>query len=210
MEKFDYKPNSYKFKAEEQASEETKPVEVQKVVQGPVVVKKKTGVKKLLNMLITDDLPKIKDYIFKDVLIPSIKRAADEIITNSSHMLFYGETARRKDGYPGTKVTFKDYSSYSKPSSSSYSSSSNTERTGFDYEDYVFNFRGDAEMVLAEMENILAKYRIVRVSQLYDLMGKKNNNYCVYNYGWTNLDNAKVVRVSDGYVLQLPKPYSID
>lgn len=206
MEKFDYKPNSFKYKEEQKtAVEETKPVEVQKVVQGPVTIKKKTGARKLLNMLIAEDLPSIKDHVFKDVLIPSIKKAIDDIV----HMLLYGESARSRDKYPGTKVTFKDYSSYSKSSGSS-SSSSSSERTGFDYEDYVFDMRGDAEQVLFQMEDILDKYRIVRVSQLYELMGKKNNNYCVYNYGWTNLDNAKVVRVREGYVLQLPKPYSID
>lgn len=211
MENMEFKPNSFKYREEQKkSSEETKPVvEIQKVVQGPVSVKKKSGAKRLFNMLLAEDFPKVKEYILQDVLIPSIKKALDDIISNGSHMLIFGESARNKsNSFIGTKVSFKDYTSYSK--SSNTQSTYKTERTGFDYEDMIFDFRGDAEEVLAQMKDLLAKYGIVRVSYLYELIGKKNDNYCVYNYGWTNLDSARVVRMSNGYSLQLPKPYTID
>lgn len=215
MEKIDYKPNSYKFREEQKkASEpakETKPIEVQKVIQGPVTIKKKTGARRLISMLLADDLPKVKDYVVNDVLWPSLKRALDEIITNGSHMMIWGADARsRNNNMPGSSVSYKykDYTSYSK--APSQPQESRAERSGFDYEDIVFDYRGDAEMVITQMQDILKRYGIVRITNLYELIGKKNDNYCVYNYGWTNLDNAKVVRVATGYVLQLPKPYTID
>lgn len=209
MEKFDYKPNSFKYKEEQKRKNaEDTPAPVQSVVQGPVTIKKKSGAKKLFSMLVTEDLPKVKDFVLQDVVVPSIKKAIDDTFTNGIRILLYGEAGRNKNGrtVPGASVTYKDYSSYSKTPSRP----AETERTRFEYEDVVFSIRGDAEMVLTRMEEYIDRYGIVSVGTLYELIGKKSNNYCLNNWGWTNLSSAKVARVPDGYSLQLPKPYIID
>ena len=213
MENFDFKPNSFKYKEEQKkASEETKPVEVQKVVQGPVTIKKPTGIKRIFRMLLAEDLPKVKEYVLQDVLIPSAKKAIDDIVTNTSSILLYGNSGRNKKNTTpfGTRVSYyNDYTSYSKPSNNT-TVKSTTERTGFDFEQYVFDNRGDAEKVLDQLQDILGRYGLVRVSNLYESMGVKSNNYCIYNYGWTNLSAAKVSRVPNGYILDLPRPYTLD
>ena len=211
MEQFDYKPNSFKYKEEQKkVSEETKPVEVQKVIQGPVTVQKKKGVKKIFRMILAEDLPKVKEYVLQDVLVPSIKKAISDIVTNGSDILIYGNTKRDKNSNPfSSRVSYKDYSSYSKPINNTMRTNT-IERTGFDFDEFVFNTRGDAEMVLTQMEDVLSRYGIVRVTNFYESIGEKNNNYQLHNYGWTNLASAKVVRVPNGYIIQLPNPYPID
>ena len=51
-------------------------------------------------------------------------------------------------------------------------------------------------------------YQMVSVADLYDLVGV-TGDYTDNKYGWTNLRNAKVVRVRDGYMIDLPKALPI-
>lgn len=212
MENYDFKPNSFKYKEEQKkTSEEPKPVAAQKVVQGPVTIKKPTGIKRIFRMLLAEDLPKVKEYVLQDVLIPSAKKAIDDIVTNTSSILLYGSSGRNKKTTSpfGTKVSYyNDYTSYSKPGNTT--TVKPVDRTGFDFDQYVFNNRGDAEAVLEQLFDMLSRYGLVRVSNFYEAIGEKSNNYCIYNYGWTNLNAAKVARVPSGYIIELPRPYALD
>ena len=64
--------------------------------------------------------------------------------------------------------------------------------------------RGEADAVLSRMDEIMEEYDIVRVADLYDLVGI-TGDYTDNKYGWTNIRDAKVVRVRDGYKIQLPR-----
>ena len=80
----------------------------------------------------------------------------------------------------------------------------------YDYNDVIFETRGDAERVLEQMRAILARAKIVRVSQLYDLCritGEYTDNY----WGWASLFDARVVSTRDGrYKILLQPPMSIN
>ena len=53
-------------------------------------------------------------------------------------------------------------------------------------------------------DEIMEEYETVRVADLYDLVGI-TGNYTDNNYGWTNIKNAQVVRVRDGYKIKMPR-----
>jgi hypothetical protein len=78
-----------------------------------------------------------------------------------------------------------------------------------DYDNIIFDNRGDAEAVLTSMEDILDQFGCVSVADLYDLADVAAPNYTVNNYGWTNLANAQVLRCRDGYIIKLPKVTSL-
>lgn len=78
-------------------------------------------------------------------------------------------------------------------------------RTNFDYDDILFDTRGDAEAVLDSMNDIISQYGMVSVSDFYDLANVANDNYTMNRYGWTNIAGATAVRVRDGYILKLPR-----
>ena len=59
------------------------------------------------------------------------------------------------------------------------------------------------------MCELIDTYQMVKVADLYDLVGI-SCDYTANNYGWTNLRNASVERVRDGYILKLPKALPID
>ena len=63
--------------------------------------------------------------------------------------------------------------------------------------------------MLSELLNIIAGYNLVTVSEYYGIVNQPTR-YTDERYGWTNLDNARVVRVRDGYMIKLPRPLPID
>ena len=59
------------------------------------------------------------------------------------------------------------------------------------------------------MDELIDTYSMVSVADLYDLIGV-TGNYTDNKYGWTNIRNAEVVRVREGYLLKLPKALPIN
>ena len=73
MEIKDYPSNTLKDRAKTNntVTPVTTEKKVDKVVTGKVVTKKKNGFEKFFTSMIENDLPKVKEYVFSDVLIPS-------------------------------------------------------------------------------------------------------------------------------------------
>jgi hypothetical protein len=194
-----YTPNSHKYK-EEQANKK----EIKKVVSGTVKTKKKSEIRKLSDVFISEDAANVKNYIFFDVLVPAIKNAIIDIATDSVTMIFGG--SRRRNGINYSNPSKSSYISYNKYSDRRddrrYDDSRS--RTGYSYDDIILETRGDAEEVLDQMESLIDTYGMVSVADMYDLVGK-SCNYTDNKYGWTNLRNAEPIRMRDGYMLKLPK-----
>lgn len=205
MEIETYKPNSHKSK-EKQKETKGEQKKLEKVVSGNVIVKKKSGLHKLTDVFISEDASSVKSYIVSDVLIPTIQNLFCDIIKDSADIIFGG----------GTKRSRKDRSGYSYISYDRFSDrrddrrySSDTRRSGLDYDDIVLETKGDAEEVLMQLDALIEQYGQATVGDLFDLVGK-SGPYTANKYGWTNLRNARSERVREGYLLKLPKACPID
>ena len=102
------KPNSYKAK-QETATKKGTP-KVKKVVSGTVKTKKKKGVSKLKEALITDSAKDVGSHAFLDVLIPAMKKAFSDIVKDGVDMILYGETRGRKSSSNASYVSYRTYS----------------------------------------------------------------------------------------------------
>ena len=201
-----YKPNSFKSREEQQTAEQKK---VQKVVSGPVTIKKKSGIQKFADTFIAEDVNKVKNYVVMDVLVPSIKKAICDIVKNGIDLFLYGDIDRsKKSNMPGSKVSYRSY--FNNPSSSTRDRDSVSSRFDYDYDNIVLPSRGDAELVLAQMDDLIDKYKFVSIADLYDLLGERAPNHCANNYGWSDLTDAKCMHVRDGWLLKLPRALPID
>lgn len=200
----DYKPNSYKSKEEQKnQSEEKKPEKnIEKVVKGAVKTKKKSGLRKLADTFVSDDAKNVKSYILSDVLVPAAKKAISDVVTDGISMILYGGTGRNKKGSSVSNVSYRSY--YDQRYKDQYANDNSRTRTGYNYDDIVLESRGEAEEVLRQMMDLIETYDVVSVADLYDLVGI-TGNYTDNNYGWTNVRNAEIIRVRDGYMLKLPK-----
>lgn len=197
MENMNYKPNSHAHKAQQaESAEERKKVE--KVVTGVVKTKKKSEASKLASAIISEDARNVKSYIVDDVLLPAVKNTILDIIVDSAKMIFGG--GRSKKDYRSGKVSYRDYYDQGDRGRASEP----RVRNAYNYDDIILETRGEAEDVLARMDELMDAYGVVTVADLYDLVGI-TGNYTDYKYGWSNLRNAKVVRVREGYILELPK-----
>lgn len=196
----DYKPNSHKFREEQHAAEASEK-KVEKVVSGSVKARKKSEIQKFADVFIQEDAQKVKSYILMDVLVPAVKKAISDIVTNGIDMILYGETGHTKKNSASSKVSYRSY--YDKRDDRR-SYSSNRTQTGYEYDDIVLDNRGEAEEVLSRMDELVATYGLVSVADFYDLVGI-TGNYTDNKYGWTDIRSASIVRVRDGYMIKLPR-----
>lgn len=192
-----YPSNSHKTR------EEVAEKKVEKVVSGKTSTKKKSGIRKLSDTFLSEDVSNVKSYIFSEVLLPAAKKLVSDIVTNGTNMLLYGEIKNKKGN--SSKVS---YSRYYDDRSRDYRSP--VVRNNFDYDEIIFETRGDAEAVLDAMYDILNQYKVVSVAELYDLASITTHNYTCNNYGWLDLRGSSVARVRDGYILKLPRALPID
>lgn len=81
------------------------------------------------------------------------------------------------------------------------------------YEKYfdrpIYVSRSDAHEILDKLNGIILTYGYATVADLYDLSDLPCD-YTYNKYGWTNLRDAKVVRVRDEYTIDLPMAEAID
>lgn len=202
----DYKPNSHKFREEQKSNPPEK--RVSKVVQSDVKTRKKSEIRKLADVFIAEDAANVKSYIVMDVLVPAVKKAISDIVTSGIDMILYGGSGR--SNRTGTRLDKVSYINYAdrRPYDRGPSNAGRP-RESFGYEDFVFATRPEAEDVLAQMDALIEQYKMVRVTDLYDMVGK-TCDYTFERYGWTNLRTAEIKRVSDGYVIKLPRALAID
>ena len=202
----EYKPNSNVYKEEQKKLlEERKKAE--KVVSGPVKIKKKSGFARFAGDVIADDAKNVKTYIKDDVLLPGLKKAIFDIVTGGIEMLIYGTSGKHKGGSLGSKVSYRNY--YDRDRRDDRRSDDSHSRSRFDLDDMIFTNRGEAQAVKDQMEDMIEKYGVVTVADLYDSIDE-TAPYTSNRYGWTNVRNAEVTRVRDGYLLKLPRPSVID
>ena len=196
--------NSHKARNEKKDSaQEEKRVE--KVVRGKVKTQKNNK-RKLADLFISEDAGNVKNYIFLDVIIPAVKKAIYDLVVGALDMSLYGGRGGSGKRSTADRVSYRDYNSVSRRDTRSYESARTT--SGYSYDDIVLETRGEAEAVLSRMDEIMEEYEVVRVADLYDLVGI-TGEHTDNKYGWTNIRNAKIVRVRDGWKIEMPRALPI-
>ncbi len=190
----EYKSNSHKLRQIQ--NDDVPEKKVEKVVSGSVKAKKKNGLQKLTEVFVPEDVDNVKAYIFEDVVVPAIK---DAILDTVRALL--GVNGRSGGKPSATKASYYKYYDDRDRRDSGYKS---RVKTGYEYDDIILQTRGEAEDVLERMDELIATYQLVSVADFYDLVGV-SGNYTDNKYGWTDIRNASVIHVRDGYMIKLPK-----
>ena len=198
----EYASNSHKSK--EKRSEQVPEKKVEKIVSGSVKAKKKSGLQKITNVFVPEDVDNVKSYILEDIVVPAVK---DIILDAVKAVLGVKSSGDRRPTV--SKVSYRKY--YEDPAQNSrrnYNAQSSI--GGCDFDDIYFNTRTEAENVLTAMDEIVASYKIVSVADYFDLVGV-DGPWTGNNYGWTdNIRNARVVKTRDGYTIKFPRANPID
>lgn len=195
--------------------------EIKKVVSGEVTRRKPSRAKRLKEMFIGEDAENISltDYILGDMIVPALKDLLHDVIVGSTERkLFGGDVSRGgRRGYRGRPGPHINYGAISRGREPVGRASgrhdredprdervSRTARARHDFDTIVIESLSEANEVLSQMYDLLERYEVVTVSDLYELLGV-SGNFTDERYGWTNLFGSRVSRVSGGgYVLDLP------
>ena len=209
----DYKSNSYKDKKER--SVEPRPIKndisetkVSRLApKEPVKVRKRSGLSRSFDEFVRDDLNKVKEFAITDVIVPAIKKSISDIFkTGIDMILYHGETGSSSRRYPdSSKVSYRSYYDSAPARRTSYSD----RRNAYYCDERIFDSRGEAEAKLAQLDDIMARYHLVRVADYCEIVGI-TGTYTDNDYGWTDLRTAEVVRVLEGYIIRMPRALPID
>lgn len=192
--------------------EEEPKKKIEKVVNGKVIVKKKGLGSKLKDLFFGEDLKTSVENTVTDILVPAAKDAVSDAITGTVETLLFGRAGGRR--YSRRPSAFSDY----RPKVN-YASPFRDERdrdrerpyrsARASLNDIILESRGEAEHVLDILLEQIERYDKVSVADLYEAVGVIGN-YTDNNYGWTELGSARIQRVRDGYMLNLPDPILLD
>lgn len=202
----EYKGNSNKSKEEPETEKVVTPV-----VKGKVTVKKEPLGRKFSDIFLADTFENVKSYVVFDVLVPALKDLFVDIVNNGTNMLVNGRSGGRtgRNSRGGIRAGNVSYSSYYRGSDrdSRRDEPKRNNRERYSYSDIIFDTRGDATEVLDCMNDILDKFKMVSVSDFYELShAEECERWTDRDYGWFDLDNATILRDRDGYKISLPKP----
>jgi len=211
----DFPSNSDKPKARRESQEPKREKQVA-VVKGRVTKQKKSLGAKFSETFFGDDTKSVGDYLVHDVLIPAMKATMSDMVSGGIEMLLFGERRGRNTRRDGGK-SYVSYSSYygdgrrnnDRDNRDRGSNYSRTSRARHDFDDIIFESRGEAEEVLSHLVDLTIDYGVASVADFYDLSGIESQ-FTDNKYGWTTLRDACTDRVRNGYVIRLPQAKPLD
>lgn len=190
----------------------------EKVIEGTVIRKKKSLGSKIRETFFGSDADSVMQYVVFDVVVPAIKDTVVEVVTQGVERMFWGEAHRysRRGGRtfsraPESYVSYRGYSSrgndgYRSPDHARRNVKENQRRRRHNMDNIIFSTRVEAQEVLERLENNIIRYDAATVADLYELVGEDTIPYTDENWGWYDLRNAGIRKVSEGYLLDVPNP----
>ena len=82
-------------------------------------------------------------------------------------------------------------------------------RASHDFKEIVLATRIEAEEVCRGLDELIERYGVATVTNLYNLVGI-TGDYTDNKWGWNQSHGFDIERVREGYLLDLPKPEPID
>jgi hypothetical protein len=207
-------PTQRKTEAEGEKSEEKK---VKQVTTGTVVTRKKPLGRRFKETFISGaDSKSVFEYVTFEILIPAGKDLFLDAMNAGIERKFYGEVRsnrRRSTGGfgGGSNVSYNAMSKHTHPLNREEPRGSlGRRRTSHDIGEIVVETRAEALEVIDMLYELLSRYDVATVADLYDMVGERGS-HTDNRWGWTNLTGADVHRErGGGYVLILPRPEPID
>ena len=203
-------PSNSRKKRDKSKGDEKK---VDKVITGSVKKQKRGLGKKVADVILEDDTKSVGNYVVYDVLIPAAKTMLSDMITGAVEMFLFGEKRGSRTRREGGR-SYTSYGSYYRSIDRDRDPRREREisrsgRARHDFDEIKLESRGEAEVVLSHLVDLIEDYGMATVADLYDLVGI-TSNYTDDKYGWINLHDARVDPVRGGYLIRLPRPRLLD
>lgn len=209
--------NSHKSQIPAEKSTEKK---VEQVTTGKVITRKPPMGRRVASILFGEEAKSSWMAVAQDVVVPAIKDMITDAISQGVERLVYGEARSRPRRGPilggfqqGPNISYNRYSSpVGRASGREQAESrpmSRQARASHNFDEIIIQTRPEAEQVIERLYDLLSRYEVVTVGDLYELVGI-TGKHTDEKYGWTDLRGTDVTRTRDGYLLNLPIPEVID
>ena len=200
----DYKPNPNRFKDSQQGASSDAPMRprVEKVVTGKVTTKPKSDFSKFVEGFSAGDIHKVKDYVVKEVIVPTLKDTVWTIIAKGSERLLYGEAGHAPKS---SKLPYLNYNGLFKQNTTPTAAVSTTSPL-YSVDNIILDDEDDAKKVIATMKAYIEEYGSVSISSLYEFIGEPIGDFATTKWGWRSINTADYVPTGDGrFRLILPR-----
>lgn len=219
----EFPPNSHAKKEarperpSEKAPSEKK--EVARVTRSKATLRKKPLRRRFVETFTGDGNKGVMEYVLLDVLIPGIKDIVADVSTTAIERTLFpdgssGRSRRSRGGRGG------EYTSYNRMGSARPRSGNRDEerrpsrrekstRGPSDHQEIIVDTRVEGDEVIDNLFELISKYEMATMRDLLSLVGEPHN-YTDEDWGWTDLRGARIHKVRDGYLLDLPRPEPFD
>ena len=190
---------------------------IQKVVSGPVVVKKRNLGTKIKDLFVAADFRTVMRYVGYEVLVPAARNMVMDAGSKGLEKLMYGDS--RYQRRPGigqgiiSRITYnapvdrdRDREGWRDPRTRPPTSGLSLPRAG--RPDFFLQTKQEAELILDEMYNILSVYEKVSVADLNGFAGLPSA-HTDERWGWYDLRGTEVKQDRAGWWIDLPRPEAI-
>jgi hypothetical protein len=205
MDSPEFPPNNDKSKRSAPADKN-----IEKVVSGEATRRKKSLRRQFSETFVAGDAKSAVRYVLFDVMLPAAKDMIVEAGSQGIEKLIFGESRRRGSTPPQSGAT--GYVNYQRMSSLTNRFSSGPDRamsrqarSRFDFDEIVLPDRVEAEEVIDRLFDLVSRYEVATVADLYELVGL-SGTHTDHKWGWADLHGAGVSRIRGGYLLDLPEP----
>lgn len=197
---------------------------VEKVISGQAIEKKPGLFKQFTKTFSGADNKSVGQWVFSDILVPSIKNLIYETFKTGLEMKLFGQArSPRMGGGLGSQVAYTAYNRMSAPMmgqqpmmSSPMMNNQMQQMQGpgqlspqarqmHDFKEIIMPSRQDAVVVLEKLYELLSKFNVVSVSDFYAACGI-TPEFTDERWGWYNLQGSDIGHTSQGWVVDLPHP----
>lgn len=204
----EFQGNSFKGRAMASEIPKIEPV----VSQRPLVNKKKW---RLIDSLNKSTDKTFGEWVVQDIVAPNVQRFIGVTLQSIISQVFgvgggqtFSNPYHYTNGWWNNGPMYTNYSAQSVQNQQNKPNIPPKPQAGTDLSSYAMCTREDAERVLEGLDTYLETYDAVPVSAFFSLIGV-TAPYTYNDYGWTNLSEARVVSVGNGFAIRFPKPVRI-
>jgi hypothetical protein len=185
------------------------------VITGKVVRRKPPLGRRIMSTFFSGDSNSVIGYLARDVLLPALQNLVTDFVTQGIEKAVYGETrtpSRTARGNTAPRA-YHSYSGYSGVVQRSNQAPPPARRpvrdpSSVEIDDIIVETQFEATNIVDTLYETLQEYGVVKVAQLYELIGQ-TAMVTDHKWGWTNLDDLSARRVRGGYLLLIPPVESI-
>lgn len=184
-----------------------------KKVVKPVVASsqevKRPATRRFMDYMFAESPKDLMRKVGRDVIVPRMKAGLEEAFNNFLGGMLWGDPTNRPMSHMVRGTVIRgggvNYAQMHGSAASQARLALPQSSSGGNYRDLVFPSVQDAELVLANLYELLNEYRVVAVGDLMELANRPSA-ISDNSYGWTSLDGCRISKVANGYVLELPRP----